>query len=272
MRELDAPTYSEQTRVHCRVGGSHVDTERLGGTVEQQRVAERLCGRGEDEQLRLGGEYAEAPYVALFDLADHRLAVGQPEPAGEICGPPAARQLKQRKRITVALANDLGTHRRIEWAVHVLQQQRARIAVAEPVDRPLRQPGESLVTHRGAWCAYKRDPLSEKPAGDEPEDLRRGAVEPRGVVDDADQRLLLGDLGEQRQRRESHQEPVRRGTGAPAEHRRQGLPLGDRQPVEVIQYWPAELVEAAIGQLHLRLDSDGRRDVPTGDLLRQITQ
>jgi hypothetical protein len=39
MRELDAPTYSEQTRVRCRIRPSHVDAERLGGTVEQQRVA-----------------------------------------------------------------------------------------------------------------------------------------------------------------------------------------------------------------------------------------
>jgi hypothetical protein len=39
MRELDAPTYSEQTRVRCRIRRSHVDAERLGGTVEQQRVA-----------------------------------------------------------------------------------------------------------------------------------------------------------------------------------------------------------------------------------------
>ena len=60
MRELDAPTYFEQTRVHRRVGRSHVDAERLGGTVEQQRVAERLCGRGEDEQLRLGREVGGA--------------------------------------------------------------------------------------------------------------------------------------------------------------------------------------------------------------------
>ena len=56
MRELDAPTYLEQTRVHGRVDRSHVDVERLGGTVEQQRVTERLCGRGEDEQLCSGGE------------------------------------------------------------------------------------------------------------------------------------------------------------------------------------------------------------------------
>ena len=35
VRELDAPTHFEQTRVHRRVGCSHVDAERLGGTVEQ---------------------------------------------------------------------------------------------------------------------------------------------------------------------------------------------------------------------------------------------
>jgi hypothetical protein len=200
------------------------------------------------------------------------LAVRQPEPASEICGPPAARQLKERKRIAMALRDDLGADRRIEWAVHVLQQQRARIAVTEPVDRQLRQPGESVVTHVGASCAHKRDPLGEEPAGDEPEDLRRGAVEPLRVVDDADERSLLGDLGEQRQHGEPHQEPVRPGTGLLAEHRGEGFPLWDRQPVKVIQHRSAELVEAAIGQLHLRLDADGRRDVPAGDMLRQMTQ
>jgi hypothetical protein len=44
MRELDMATDSQQTRVHCRVGGGHVDAERLGGTVQQQRVAEWFCG------------------------------------------------------------------------------------------------------------------------------------------------------------------------------------------------------------------------------------
>ena len=164
----------------------------------------------------------------------------------------------------MALGDDLVTDRRIERAVHVLQQQRARIAVAEPVDGQLRQPGEDLVADAGPCCAHERDPLGEEPAGDESEDLRRGAVEPLRVVDDADERLLLGDLGEQRQRGEPHQEPVRRGTGALAEHRRERFPLRDGQPVEVIQHRSAELMQAAVGQLHLRLDADGPRDVPAG--------
>jgi hypothetical protein len=54
--------------------------------------------------------------------------------------------------------------------------------------------------------------------GHEPQDLRRGVIEPLSVVDETGQRLVLGDLGEQRQRGQPHQEPVRRS--------RAGLELG----------------------------------------------
>ena len=49
-------------------------------------------------------------------------------------------------------------------------------------------------------------------------------------------------------------------------------PLRDWQPVEVIQHGRTKLVEAAVGQLHLRLDADGRRDVPAGDSIGQVAQ
>ena len=82
-----------------------------------------------------------------------------------------------------------------------------------------------------------------------------GVVEPLRVVDDADQRLLLGDLGQQRQRGEPDQEPVGRRAGAPAEHGRERVALRGGEPVEVIEHRGAELVEAAVGQLDLRLDA-----------------
>jgi hypothetical protein len=75
--------------------------------------------------------------------ADDRLALGQPEPASEICGPPAARQLKERKRIAVALANDLVADRGIEWPVYIVQLQRARITVAEPMDNNSGSPART---------------------------------------------------------------------------------------------------------------------------------
>jgi hypothetical protein len=55
--------------------------------------------------------------------------------------------------------------------------------------------------------------------------------------------------------------------------------LRDRQLVEVVQQGSAQLMQAAVGQFHLRLHPGGRRDPPlaspsrlTGDPAGQITQ
>jgi hypothetical protein len=83
VRELDAHIDLEQPGVHRRADRGDVDAEGRGGTVEQHGVAQGFCGRGEDEQLGIGGQLRETSDVALFDLADHRVADGKTEPAGE---------------------------------------------------------------------------------------------------------------------------------------------------------------------------------------------
>ena len=137
----------------------------------------------------------------MLDLACYQLTSRQPESTGEICGPPGARQLEERERVAVAFADDLVADRGIERPVHVVQQQRPGIAVAESVDGQLRQPGEDLVADAGTRCAHQRDPLGEQATGDESEDLCGGLVEPLRVVHDADQRLLLGDVCQKAERR-----------------------------------------------------------------------
>ena len=95
-------------------------------------------------------------------------------------------------------------------------------------------------------------------------------IEPLSVVDDADERLLLGDLGEERERGESDQEPVGCRPRAEAEDRRERVVLREGQPLEMVEHGRAELMEAAVGQLHLRLDPDRSRDTPAGDAIGQI--
>ena len=168
--------------------------------------------------------------------------------------------------------DDLVANGGIYGAGHVGQQQRASIAVAQWMDRQDRQPGENVIAGPRPRGAHDRDPLGEQAAGNEPQDLRRGAVEPLRVIDETGQRLLLGDLGEQRQRGQPHQEPVGRGAGAAAEHRRERVALRSGQPAEVAQHGRAELVQAGIGQLHLRLHAGGSRDVPAGDPAGQVAQ
>ena len=97
--------------------------------------------------------------------------------------------------------------------------------VAEAADKQLGEPGKNVIADPAPRGAHDRDPLSEQTAGNEPQDLRRGVVEPLRVIDDTGQRPLLGDLGEQRQRGQPHQEPVGRSADTAAEHRRERVAL-----------------------------------------------
>ena len=85
---------------------------------------------------------------------------------------------------------------------------RASLSPSPPIDNS-GSPARIVIADARSCGADDRDPLGEEAAGDEPEDLLRRLVEPVRVVDDADERLLLGDLGEERQRGEPDQEPVR---------------------------------------------------------------
>jgi hypothetical protein len=48
--------------------------------------------------------------------------------------------------------------------------------------------------------------------------------------------------------------------------------LRDRQLVEVVQQGRAQLMQAAVGQVHFRLHPDGGRDLPAGDPAGQVGQ
>ena len=54
--------------------------------------------------------------------------------AGDVGDAPGPGQLEQRERIAVAFGDDLVANRGVERAVHALQEQRPRIAVAERSD------------------------------------------------------------------------------------------------------------------------------------------
>ena len=274
MRELDASAEREQSGVHGGVDGRDVDLEGLRDRVEQHGVAERLGRRGEDEELRVGREQLEPAHVALLDLPGDRRALRQTEPPGELRGVPRARELEERQRVAVALRDDLVADGRIHRTDQVLQQQCARIALAEPAHEELGEPGQDRVADPRPCGSNERHPLCEESACDEREDLRGGSVEPMRVVDDPDERPVLRRLGEQRQRREPDEEPVGRSPVVHPEDRLERVTLRERQPGEVIEQREAELVQAAVGELHLGLDPRGPNVVGPGtfDVIGQVAE
>ena len=187
-----------------------------------------------DEQPGVGRELEEALGVALLDLAGHRLAAGKPEPAGELGGWFQVRGSSSRASGLPWLSATICSHTAASSGPCTWSSSSARASLSpSPWRTSSGSPARTSSPTARARRAHDRDPLGEETAGDEPEDLGRGVVEPLRVVDDADERLLLGDLGEQRQRGQADQEPVGRRRRAQPEHRRERIALRIGQAVEV---------------------------------------
>jgi hypothetical protein len=163
--------------------------------------------------------------------------------------------------------------------LHAVQQEQPGVAVPEAADRQGGQPGQQAAFRTRPLRAHQRHPLGQEAAGNEPDDLRGRLVEPQRVVDDAGQRALLGRLRHQRQRGESDQEAVGGRAGAQPEHGREGGLLRGRQLGEAAEQRCAQLMQAAVGQFHLRLHARSRHDLPafsparrTGHPIAQVIQ
>jgi hypothetical protein len=82
---------------------------------------------------------------------------------------------------------------------------------------------------------------------------RRRLIQPLCVIDDTQQRMLLGHLRKQTQHRQADKKAIRRSAGAQPEHDLHGLPLRRRKRLEPIDQRPAQLMQGGVGQLHVRL-------------------
>ena len=87
------------------------------------------------------------------------------------------------------------------------------------------------------------------------------------IVDEAQQRPRLGDVGQQGERGQADQEAVGRGAGREPERDPQRVALRRREPVEPIEQRHAELVQPGERQLHLGLHAGDLDDPEVRGLL-----
>ena len=199
--------------------------------MEQHRVSKRLGGRRQDEQLGVGRELVEALGVALLDLAGHRLAVGKPEPAGELGGVPGPRQLEQRERVAVALGDDLARrprHRagrtRCPGAAPAHRCRRVRRSTSWGSPARTSSPIPVRAAHTSATrSASRRRPTNPRICAEAwSSHCASSTMQTSGCC--------LGDLGEQRQRGKSDEEPVGCGAWTQPEHGREHVALRNGKP------------------------------------------
>ena len=206
------------------------DPEPLGRAPEQGDVADRLGRRdAAAAAASRGGSDSKRRRKLRSIRPDSGIAVGQPEPARQLGGRQAARQLQQRERIAARLGRRSGRG----------PARRAAPAARRPAARARRRRASPSTTSSGrpasasAWLGladgeHHRDPLREQAPRDERQRLRGPAVEPLRVVDQAHQRPLLGRLGQQAQHRQADEEVIRGGAVLQPEGDRAARPVAGR--------------------------------------------
>jgi hypothetical protein len=241
----------------CRVGA---DAEQLGGTPQQRDVADRLRRRQEHQTPGLRRQRLQPSHEALLDAAGQGQLAGQPEPAGHRDRLQPARQLEQRERVAAGLTQDPFQHPLVERSGDRRVQQQAGVLGGETAERELRQPVEHVRVGGLAQREDQAEPLRQQPARDEGQRLRRHAVEPLGVIDDADERPLLRDVGKQAEHCEADHEAIRRRTRYEPERRAQRVPLRAGESLETVEQRRAQRMQAGVRELHLGLDPGGAGD------------
>jgi hypothetical protein len=198
----------------------------IGG--EDHRGVAGVVGGGHQQQLPGGpGQPADAVTEDPLEPLGQRQPVVERVAAVELRGGEGRRQLSQRERVAAGERHEAGHHRGRDVA-----EQRARRGL---VERPEHHLGHRL-RRRGAGRDQHRDRLGGEPAGGEGERVGGPAVDPLGVVDQAQQRPVPGRLGEQAQRRDRDEVPVTgpaRFEGAAQRgllRARQGRQMGEHRP------------------------------------------
>ena len=201
---------------------------RSAARQQQQRIADRL-GRREQQQT---------PRVLR-----QRARVGARSSPRSVPGAPAPPSIPKPPASCVAV-NPRGSSSNASGLPRVSATIRSRTRsssmnrTAEPSSArasPLRRPvhlelGQVLqLLARLARGEHDPDRLGQQAPGHERQRQRRRLIQPLSVVDDAQQRALLGHLREQAQHRQPDEEPIRGGARAQPEHDLQRLALRSRE-------------------------------------------
>jgi len=108
----------------------------------------------------------------------------------------------------VGLRDDAIRDRRVERTRQAFGQQRPRVSITEAADVKRGQAGQGRQVFAGPYPEQQRDRIDLQAPGYEAEHLGGGLVQPLGIVDDPQHRLLLGQHRQQAEHRQAHQEPV----------------------------------------------------------------
>jgi len=186
-----------------------------------------LPGRLREQRERLG-VWRQAAYLAqemILEPLTQRKRFGPHGAAGELVGRVLGTEFHQRERVIAGVRQDAVDGLRVEGSIDHQAEELTRLGVGQAVHPDRRKLLEYRPCGRLADAGDEAHAVRIQAAGDETEHLRRSGIEPVRVIDDAQQRLRFTRPGEQSQRRQAHQEPLRRRSCVLSERGPERVPL-----------------------------------------------
>ena len=233
-----------------------------------------VVGRDDREQpLRRLRQGAHAVEEEPLDPARQRQRGGQRLRARELRGRQRGRKLDERERVAAGLLDQQVAHRCGDGpAGAAADQRRGRVRV-EPAQHELVDAAR-LEALRAALARAEQhhDALGVQPPGGEQQRVGGRRVEPLRIIDQAQHRAPIGELGDQRQARGRDQEAVvARALGEP-ERSLQRAGLRPRQAIEQVQRGTQQLVQPGERELRLGLDPARREHVHVGRAIAHVLE
>ena len=183
MAKLDSGTHVQEPCDGGRLGRLGADPQQTGRSPDVRGAAE-VVSRGQQQQpLRLQGQLLRAAPEGFLDPARQRRGGGCREPHGQLGRRQSPGKLDQRQWIAARLGDDAGADSFPEWPADGAGKQFARLLVRQPFDHQFGQAREILAAR--SRREQQSDPVGEYAPRHERQRLRRRAIEPLGVVDDA---------------------------------------------------------------------------------------
>ena len=153
-------------------------------------------------------------------------ASGRPNPPAISAGVRLRGNSSKAKRIASRFGHDPIAHLLVETSGRGPRQQAARVVVAQTFDDKLGQSVEFLYGTRLADREHQREPFGRQAPANECEHANRCPVQPLRIVDQADERTVLGHVTAQHaEGGQAHEEAVRRRPLLHAEGDSEGVAL-----------------------------------------------
>ncbi len=260
-----------------RLGGLRVEpqlSQLVSDPPEQVRIAGGIRGCGEQQRLGVGRQGSGLAQVELFQGPAQRHRVGQRRIADQLGRTQLPSRLDERERVATGRGDDPRAHAEVQSTADDRGEQAGRRRVGQAGESEVRQSREMVhasaatsapsAARQLARGEHHSDRVGVQAPGDERQDVGGLLVQPVRVVDHAEQRPRVGARGEQRQRGEADEEPVRRQRVLlEAEDQPQRVALRDGQCFEAAQQRTQQLVQRRETELGLGLHAVDAHDVET---------